>query len=258
MEAPGRAYGRVLDLLELFAQRQRGLTLTEITRDLGIPKSSAWLMVQHLAERRFLRLVEDTKKYEIGAEFISLALKVSSTANCLAQIAYPFLVGASEATGNDIYLGAVLDDQLTYIGKVEGSKSIRIDIGVGVPRPVHCTAAGLVHLAYASDGFVDRALSGRLEKPTDSAVTHVPAIRKKLARIRKDGYEITNGTAIEGVKSIAVPILNRQGQIVASISASGPGAMMDKENTHALEALRAARRGLEELVADRPSPVWRE
>lgn len=257
MEPAGRAYGRVVDLLELFASVQTGLTLTEITRDLNIPKSSVWLMLQHLIERRFLRLVEETKRYEIGAEFISLALKVSSATNSLALIAHPFMVNASDATGNDIYIGALLDDQLTYIDKVEGSKSIRIDIGVGVPRPIHCTAAGLVHLAFASDRFVEQALSGRLEKPTDSAITNVPAIKKKLARIHKVGYEITNGTAIEGVKSIAVPILNRNGQIVASLSASGPSSMMDKENTHALEALGKARHGLEELVADRPSRAWR-
>src|SRR3546814_9721214 len=81
MEPIGRAYGRVIDLLELFASTQRGLALTEISKSLDIPKSSAWLMLQHLTERRLLRLVPETKKYEIGSEFISLALKVSSATN---------------------------------------------------------------------------------------------------------------------------------------------------------------------------------
>src|SRR3546814_667079 len=225
MEPIGRAYGRVIDLLELFASTQRGLALTEISKSLDIPKSSAWLMLQHLTERRLLRLVPETKKYEIGSEFISLALKVSSATNSLALIAHPFMVQASQDTGNDIYIGALLDQELAYIDKVEGTKSIRIDIGVGVPRPIHCTAAGLVHLAFAAPELVDRVLVGNLPKLTDSTVVGVAAIKKKLVRIRKDGYEITDGTAIEGVKSIAIPVLNRQGQIVASISASGPSSM---------------------------------
>src|SRR3546814_10818592 len=96
MEPIGRAYGRVIDLLELFASTQRGLALTEISKCLDIPKSSAWLMLQHLTERRLLRLVPETKKYEIGSEFISLALKVSSATNSLALIAHPFMVQASQ------------------------------------------------------------------------------------------------------------------------------------------------------------------
>src|SRR3546814_14422392 len=104
----------------------------------------------------------------IGSEFISLALKVSSATNSLALIAHPFMVQASQDTGNDIYIGALLDQELAYIDKVEGTKSIRIDIGVGVPRPIHCTAAGLVHLAFAAPELVDRVLVGNLPKLTDS------------------------------------------------------------------------------------------
>jgi DNA-binding IclR family transcriptional regulator len=256
MEPAGRAYGRVVDLLELFASAQHALTLTEISNALEIPKTSVWLMLQHLIERRFLRLTEATKKYEIGPEFISLAFKVSSATNNLALIAHPFMVDASRATGNDVYIGALLGDQLTYIDKVEGVQSIRIEIGVGVTRPLHCTAAGLVHLAFASESFVDRALSGRLEKPTASTITNVASIRKQLVRIRKQGYAITNGSAIDGVKSIAVPILNREEKIIASMSVSGPSSTMGKEDTHALTALKDAKRGLEELVAQRKSPAW--
>src|SRR3546814_3727158 len=68
-------------------------------------------MLQHLTERRLLRLVPETKKYEIGSEFISLALKVSSATNSLALIAHPFMVQASQDTGNDINIGALLDQR---------------------------------------------------------------------------------------------------------------------------------------------------
>src|SRR3546814_18494774 len=99
-------------------------------------------MLQHLTERRLLRLVPETKKYEIGSEFISLALKVSSATNSLALIAHPFMVQASQDTGNDIYIGALLDQELAYIDKVEGTKSIRFDIGVGVPRVLKSVVSG--------------------------------------------------------------------------------------------------------------------
>src|SRR3546814_20804842 len=100
------------------------------------------------------------------------------------------MVQASQDTGNDIYIGALLDQELAYIDKVEGTKSIRIDIGDGVPRPMHCTAAGLVHLAFAAPELVDRVLVGNLPKLTDYPFVGVAPIKNTMARILKGGVAI--------------------------------------------------------------------
>lgn len=241
LQRPGRGHGRVLEVLEALGEARGGLTLNELTERLTAPKSSVWLIVQHFVDLGFAVLEPHTRAYRVGPRFERLAMRVSSSSRGLAGTLRPHLERLCKSTTEDVYLGALSGTELTYIDKVEGTQSVRLDIGVGVPRPLHCTAAGRVLLAFGAADLVDEVLAQPLEAATSDTVAEAGELRRILAIAREQGYATSDGQAIEGVAAVAAPVLGPGGAIVAAISISGPRRRIAAQLELLIQELSATR-----------------
>ena len=148
----------------------------------------------------------------------------------IGKIARPIirdLVGELDET---VHLVTLQRDEVIYIEKVEGPRALTIYSHIGKRAPVHCTGVGKAILAHLNEKEAERILSSaNLEAFTEYTMTNIEEIKKQLDSIREQGYAVDDEEIELGLKCIAAPIFNHQGNVIASISCAAPKMRLDEE-----------------------------
>ena len=146
---PGpRALTRILRLFDTLAKRSDGLSLAELNTVLESPKSSLLNLLRPLVADGYL--MHSHGLYRLGPTAFRLAANIMSAWN-FGKLVRPFLEELAARSGESVYIGVLDREQqvITYIDTIDSAKSIRYSIPIGANRPLYCTAAGRVLLAFA-------------------------------------------------------------------------------------------------------------
>ena len=213
---------RGLAILASFRSGSPLLGVSELARGLGLRISTTHRYVATLAELGYLEQDRATRKYRLGPRVLDLGFSAINSMG-LRGIATPHLQQLSEETGYTVNM-AILDGvEVVYVERCRsrraGQQEIDLDLYVGARLPVYCTSLGKVLLAFRSDDEV-RALLGRMELRSrgPNTLTSRPAFLAELARVRRDGIAVNNEELAYGLRSIAAPIRDRSGEVVAAIN----------------------------------------
>jgi IclR family acetate operon transcriptional repressor len=224
-----RSLMRLLGLFDVLAKMPDGLTLAELHVALDTPKSSLLNLLRPLVSEAYL--LHDGVRYRLGPAIFRMSANVMAGWN-FSKILRPFMAEISEASNETVYVG-VLDAEekvITYIDVIESAQSVRYSISVGQRRPLYCTAAGRVLLAYAPAEFLEDYLrTVKLEKRTENTISTKKALREKLEEVRATGISVSAGEWVEGSAGIAVPVRGPDGAVIASIAL---GAPVERMATH--------------------------
>ena len=205
----GRGYGRLLDILELLAVRRESITISELARELDIPKATTSLVVQHLLARDYVSVSAD-RGLTIGPRYLRLGFMVADHFTGGAY-AHSVVQDIARKTGLDTYLGIINGDEVMYVDKSNGRHSVRVEVELGLPRPLHCTAIGKAALAFGPSTLwaaLDQGPSERHRYTSKTLVTR-QALLEDIEKARERGYVIADGELYEGHMSIAVPVHDR-------------------------------------------------
>ncbi len=214
----GRAYGRVIDVLDLLASSQEGLTGSDVSRHLDLPKSTVFLLLDQLRDRGVLALDPESRRFSIGPGLTRLAWRVVGVLDLL-RVARPHLERLSLETGEDVYLAVRHGTQFVYVDKVEGTQSVQLNTRLGVPRPLHATAPGKLFLAFGPSDLLGRVVEEHgLPAVTSSTITDVDRLQEELTRIRQRGYSISEAENVEGISALAAPVRDHTGRVVAAVN----------------------------------------
>lgn len=248
MAPPERKYivpavERAIIILQLLAQEPEGLTISQITQRLAVPKSTIFTILTTLKQYRLVERVEETGQFRLGMELFTLGSTVVERLN-VRSVAYPALKRLAQETGLTTHLGIMDQGEVIYIEKIEGRGPIKISSAVGRRMDVHCTALGKAMLAQLPEVelqliFNDRALPQR----TPNTITSWEALRTDLARTRERGYSFDDEENELGIRCLGAPVFNHQREIVCAMSMSGPRDRISIENIGALaeQVVEAAR-----------------
>lgn len=215
------------EVLEVFGRRWKPLSVTELCRETGRPKSSLHRILSTLVQAGVLEQNAQSqycltlKLWRIGA----LAL----TEIDVLQIARPHLEALSRAADETVHL-AVLerDGGVVYLSKVESPRSIRVQTEIGKVSPSWCTATGRALLAFEPE-IREKVLAEPKEKFTPSTITDPHRLRQVLNEITTAGYAVTKGENHPEMGGIAAPIRDNSGKVVASCGVAIPAFRMDDE-----------------------------
>lgn len=224
-QAGHRATGRVLDVFELLLQHRDGLTLTDLSLKLQVPKSSLLELLRTLRRRDYLELTPDGR-YRLGPKAREMALG-SLAQRELPELARPFLVDLMEKSGETVFLGVLASSglEVVYIDKVESPQAIRYTAGLGERRPLYCTAIGKAILAFLPPEQQDEYLrSVSLSRFTERTVTDRRTLREGLRQIRGRRVATNFEEKVLGAAAVAAPIFDWQGRVVAACTLAGPTA----------------------------------
>lgn len=218
---------RSFQLVEHLSREERGLTLTELARELDSPKSTTLKLLRTLEAERLVVYHRESKTYFLGPGATALAWLIINSPG-LKAMCRPYLEHLAKVSTEDVYLGIREEDHIVYIDKVEGSQSIRLDIALGTRRHMHSSAVGKLFLAQMEEDSLEAWIrKNGLPAITASTLTESDALRRELNRIRQEGVSISQGENIEGIRAIAAPIHDVSGEVVAAVSVSGPRSRLD-------------------------------
>jgi DNA-binding IclR family transcriptional regulator len=237
---PVKSARRVLDILELLAARETGLTFAEIGRVLTLPDSSLSGLLHTLVDAGWLECDSASRTYELGLR----AFEVGSAymrSRTLIERATPVMTQIRNEIDETVQMAILDGADVVYVAKVDGRQALTLASQVGRRLPAHATGLGKVLLAGLPSATVLDLLRGEKLQPwTDQTITDVDALLKALAAVQRKGWGYDNGEYTVGVRCVAVPIFDHRGATTAAISVSAPEVRLNPEKRkHALALLKA-------------------
>jgi DNA-binding IclR family transcriptional regulator len=210
---------RAIAILRCFEDHDE-LGVTEISKMIGLNKSTAFGLINTLRKEKFLQGNEKTGGLKLGLGLFRLSVNVKLD---LKIICAPYINELLQTTKETVNLVVRDGDNVIYIEKKESPYSMRISTRIGRQLPLYCTAVGKAILAFLRDDEIQEYIGRvRLKPFTDRTLKSKKELREQLLRIRQEGCAYDMEELENGVICVAVPILSPEKIPAGGLSVSGP------------------------------------
>ena len=214
---------RAIEILLLFDEEHPVLTAPQVSRRLGMSRSTTYRHIQSLRDHGLLEDGGASGGYRLGPRVFRLA-RIARSGLGLADVALPFMRQLSQETREVVLLTRSMGRSVVCVERVEAIShpAIRISYERGQSLPRHAGASAKVHLAFGEPAELEELLDeAPLQRHTDRTITDPELLRKELAEIRDRGYAFSDGEVDEGLRAVAAPVLDSDGRVVAGLSVIG-------------------------------------
>ncbi|MGW6136754.1 IclR family transcriptional regulator [Streptomyces sp. NPDC055140] len=225
-------------VLGAFDGAQPRLSLTEVIRRSGIPRSSAHRILDQLVRLGWLD--REGRDYRMGMGMLELGA-LAAHHNRLRRTALPRLHALHESTGHLVHLYVLDGADMVCLERIGGLHDTSVPSRVGGRMPAYCTAAGKAVLAFSDPATVEGVLAHGLRPRTPRTLTHPTALRAALAAARDRGVAFDHEESHRDVVCVAAP-LRGAGRAVAAISLSGKGLTAQRDLERLAPAVLACAR----------------
>ena len=213
------ALGKAVALLEVLA-REPGLGFTGIQERLGMPKSSTHHLISTMCELGLIKR-RSLGGYGLGLKLLELASLANESID-LQRDAMPLLREVAQRVQLTCHLGVLEQGEAVYLARVEGARNIVVRSHVGQRFPVNCSALGKSLIAWLTPERLDVVIANlAFEKRMPKTIMNAADFRLQLADVRRRGWAIDDEEQAPNCRCIAAPIRDRDGVVVAAISAVG-------------------------------------
>lgn len=214
---------RGLDLIELLATSQQGMSITELCAHTGLPKSTVHRILSTYAERHYVEKNPDTSVYCLGHKFVEIASLFLNKITLKTEAA-PIMHELASTFQCVSYLGILEQNEVMYLERAEQFNSLRMYAQIGKREPVYCTALGKVlSAALPEDEFFRMASQLSFIPYTPSSVKNLAEFEKEVHFARENGYAVDREEHTAGSCCLAVPIYDYTRKVMAAMSISGQG-----------------------------------
>jgi DNA-binding IclR family transcriptional regulator len=220
---------RALNILEILADRDVPVGLTELANEMGLDSSTVYRLVATLRAHGFTQQEETDKRYSLGPKAIELGQKALAKFTLRSRGA-PFVRELASKTGETAHLVSVVGGHAVYVDKRIGSGPLTISAQIGGLALPYCTATGKAIAAYLPEPELDRLLAEtELRKLTERTMVDPDVLRAHLADIRAQGYAVDDEEYHPGIRCLAAPIFDHRGFVVGSLGISASVATLVDE-----------------------------
>lgn len=214
------AIEKAMVILEELATSRSGLSLSELTRKLSLPKSSTFGLLLTLERLGYLDRNESTGRYMFGMKIFTLANMAMNGLN-LRKIASPFMRELMRKTNLTVHMTIQEQNEAVIIEKVESPYTPKVETWVGKRMGVHCTAAGKALISDWEDDDINRLINHGLPRYNENTIVSPKKFKEELLSVRKQGYSLDVEEETIGSRCIGAPVHNQVGRIVAAVSIAG-------------------------------------
>lgn len=214
-------------VIEAFDASRPRLSLSDVAKLTGITRAAARRYLLTLTKLNYAEF--DGRYFSLTPRILRLGYAYLSSASLSAQV-QPFLERISEETGESSS-AAILDrDDIVYIARSATRRIMSIGLGVGSRLPAHCTALGRAILAFQREDELRAYLQRvRLEARTPKTITDKSVFQRALEVTRAQGYAIVNEELEYGLRSIAVPVVQKNGRVTIALNLSAQAGRVSAE-----------------------------
>lgn len=229
---------RALQVLNLLREQQH-VTLTTVSRSLGVAPSTAHRLLTTLAHRDFVRQDPASKAYEAGRELLALGLATAGRLQ-VRTVARPELeVLAAELT-ETVHLACLDGDAVVFLDSVESPRPVRVANRTGVTLPAYSAASGKVLLAELEADAIRDVLPASLPAVTPSTCTSRDELERELDDVRRTGYAVNMGESERGLSAVAVAVPSSDGPSDLAVAVSVPSDHITAAEVTRMAAAAAA------------------
>jgi IclR family pca regulon transcriptional regulator len=209
---------RGLTVIRAFGAEDPELTLSDVARRTGLTRAAARRFLLTLADLGYVR--SDGRMFALTPRVLELGYSYLSSLT-LPEVAEPHLERLAAEVRESSSVSVLDGDDIVYVGRVPTSRIMRVSINVGTRFPAYATSMGRVHLAALGDDALDAYLARAELRPlTAHTVKTAAALRSLLEEVRAQGWAFVDQELEEGLRSIAAPIRDRAGHVVAAVNVS--------------------------------------
>lgn len=223
---------RAISVLEILAQRGEG-GVSEVAAEIDVHKSTAFRLLGALETRGLVEQAGERGKYRLGFGIVRLAGAATGRIDIIQQ-SRPVCERLAEF-GETVNLAVMQEHYAINLYQVRGRGAVTAHNWVGQLAPLHATSSGKILLAHMPAEERAALLSETgLKKMTPHTLTAKTKLQKNLVEAHKRGYSWTLEEMEVGLHAMAAPVRNRDGKVIAALSASGPVYRLTEERMREL------------------------
>lgn len=217
-----------LRLVKAFSQDRPSMGITTLAKQLGLAKSTVHRLATTLVAEGFLEQDPKDGQYRLGLLLFTLGTGVRRSLSVSVQ-AKTVLDRLKDKTTENIHLSVLADLDIVYLFTLESTHAFGIRNYLGMRRPAHCTAEGRVILAHSPSHTLQRITQSGLKAQTGKTITQTQAWLERLESIRLVGYAMDEGECDAELRTLAAPVFDAQGTVIAAVSLAGPSSRLTKK-----------------------------
>ena len=213
-------------ILEFLAANPHGSGVSDISRELSLPKNSVFRIVSTLHAHGYLRRDESTKAFNLSRKLLSLGYAAVDENN-LIEKSLDEMRRLRDETGETVLIGTLVQNAGIVLEQVPSKEPVKFMINIGHQFPLHTAAPAKVMLAFLPLEEADAIIETiQFKRFTEMTITNPLQFRAELENIRNSGYSVDRGEEVDSLRCVAAPIFNHRGYPLASIWATGPSYRM--------------------------------
>ena len=238
---------RGLAVIRAFDSENPSLTLSEVARRTGLTRAAARRFLHTLVELGYVR--SDGRLFSLRPLVLQLGYAYLS-GQTLPDVALPHLRDFVAQVHQSTSVSVLDGDDVVYVARAAAKRIMAVQITIGTRFPAHQTSMGRVLLAYADPAWLADYLARiELTPTTPLTITSVDRLAQVLAQVRRDGYALVDQELELGLRSLAVPIHDPSGAVVAAVNTSMQATHGDADE-RAAELLPILRATADAIEAD--------
>jgi len=207
-----------LAVLGSFDKQRPAMTLSQAARATGVSRATARRILRTLTELGYV--VQEGRQFSLSPGILRLGFAYLATQNWIEQAA-PLMRQLSEQFHESCSAAILEGTEIVYVARIPASRIMSVALAVGTRLPAFHTALGRVQLGFLDDAELWRRLRLlRIEAYTPSTIVEVQALFDRVQDDHARGFSIVDEELERGLRSIAVPIVDRNGQAVAALNLS--------------------------------------
>lgn len=221
------SFARGLAVMEILASHPAGLTLTEMADRAKLTRAGARRFLLTLVASGYA--IQDGRKFMLSPRLISVARSWLSGSS-LWTFAEPYMRAVSQALNESCSAAILADEDVVYVARVAGRRIVSVGLHVGTRLPAYCTSMGRILLSGLPSTELETFLGkATIRANTPKTVTDRAQLARLIRQADEDGYAAIDEELEIGLRSIAVPVRDRSGRIVAAINVSTQSARTSME-----------------------------
>ncbi len=219
---------RALGVLECLSRHPQGLGISELAAEMGLSVNFVYRVTQALTAHGYVNRDTD-KRFGIGSKLLTLCQPVSNDVP-LTEAALPALRWLSDQTGEAAHLGMISGHEGIVLERVIGRALIKFYVERGTRFPLHTSGPGKVMLAFMPEAERDAIISGMtFERFQPWTISNRKDFLKCLESVRSEGFAVDAGEHLEGHHCLGAPILDADGNAIASLWITGPSQRLSED-----------------------------
>ena len=228
---------KALDILETINSSDNELGLADLARLTGGNRPTAYRICAVLVKRGYLNQKQKRGKYSLGYKFMQYCHK-NTLVSRIKDTDSPFLQTLCTETSESVNL-TILDGIFAKnIAILSAERLLQVVPQIEKTLALHCTATGKILLAFLPEEKKETVIhSIDLSSNTDNTITDIVHLKKELAKVRSEGIAFDNEEYMLGVRSVAAPVRDDMGDVLAAISLIGPSIRMGDARLMQLTAI---------------------